>query len=124
MLNGIETVVYYVDDIKAATAWYRKVLGIEPNYDTPYYSGFTVAGDEFGLHPSSEKDAQKPGIRGQIAYWSVTDITQVIAHFVEHGAKPHADPHDVGGGILVGSILDPFGNAIGFIQNPKSPNKR
>jgi predicted enzyme related to lactoylglutathione lyase len=124
MLNGIETVVYYVDDIKAATAWYKGTLGIEPNYDTPYYSGFTVAGDEFGLHPSGEADAQKPGVRGQITYWSVTDIKATVAHFIEHGAKPHAPPNEVGGGIIVASVLDPFGNAIGFIQNPHSPNKR
>src|SRR5688500_1833487 len=103
MLHGIETVVYYVDDIKAATAWYKRVLGVEPNYDTPYYSGFTVAGDEFGLHPSGEADAQKPGVRGQITYWSVTDINATLAHFIEHGAKPHAEPNEVGGGIIVAS---------------------
>ncbi len=68
MLKGIETVVYFVEDMARASAWYRTVLGIEPNYDTEHYTGFTVAGDELGLHPG------KPGAGGQTAYWSVDDM--------------------------------------------------
>jgi predicted enzyme related to lactoylglutathione lyase len=117
MLKGIETVVYFVEDMKAATAWYRKVLAIEPNFDTEFYSGFTVAGDELGLHPG------KPVPGGQTAYWSVDDIDKAIAHFVEHGAKLEKAPDDVGGGIRIGAVTDPFGNAFGLIQNPKSPNR-
>jgi catechol 2,3-dioxygenase-like lactoylglutathione lyase family enzyme len=120
MLKGLETVVYYVEDLPAASAWYRKVLGLEPNYDTPYYVGFTVGGDELGLHPSEGKPA---GAGGQTAYWSVADIRAAIAHFVAHGAKEQK-VDEVGGGIVVGSVLDPFGNSLGLIQNPKSPNLR
>jgi len=25
---------------------------------------------------------------------------------------------DVGGGILIGSVVDPFGNVVGVVQNP------
>jgi len=96
MLKGLETVVYFVEDMRAATDWYRKALGIEPNHDTPYYSGFTVAGDELGLHPADGKPA----------------------------GERHAPPQEVGGGILVGAVQDPFGNVLGLIQNPKSPNAR
>jgi len=119
MLKGLETVVYFVDDMRAATDWYRKVLGIEPNHDTPYYSGFTVAGDELGLHPAEGKGK---GER-QTAYWTVADIKAAFAHFIEHGAREHTAPQEVGGGILVGAVQDPFGNLVGLIQNPKSPNK-
>ena len=35
MLKGLETVVYFVEDMRAATDWYKKVLAIEPNHDTP-----------------------------------------------------------------------------------------
>lgn len=119
MLKGLETVVYMVDDMRAATDWYKKVLGIEPNHDTPYYSGFTVAGDELGLHPAEGRAA---GER-QVAYWTVEDIEAAFAHFIEHGARQQAAPQDVGGGIVAGAVQDPFGNVVGLIQNPKSPNK-
>lgn len=117
MLKGIETVVYYVEDVKAAGAWYRKVLGIEPNYDTEYYVGFTVAGDELGLHP--REGSEHPG--GQTAYWTVEDIDAAIAHFLAHGAKENGPVQDVG--VRIGTVLDPFGNVVGLIQNPKSPNR-
>lgn len=120
MLKGLETVVYFVDDMRAATDWYRKALGIEPNHDTPYYSGFTVAGDELGLHPA---EAGAAGER-QTAYWTVDDVQAACAHFVELGAREHKAPHDVGGGILIAELRDPFGNLLGLIQNPKSPNRR
>jgi predicted enzyme related to lactoylglutathione lyase len=117
MLKGIETVVYFVEDVKRACAWYREALGVEPNYDTEHYAGFTVAGDEFGLHPG------KAGAGGQTAYWSVADVDAAVAHFVAHGAQVSKAPEDVGGGIKVGTVRDPFGNDIGLIQNPHGPNR-
>lgn len=117
MLKGIETVVYFVEDMAKASAWYRAVLGIEPNYDTEHYTGFTVAGDELGLHPG------KPGTGGQTAYWSVEDMDKAVAHFASHGAELARPIQDVGGGIRIGFVRDPFGNDIGLIQNPNSPNR-
>ena len=117
MLKGIETVVYFVPDVKRAGAWYREVLGVTPNYDTEHYVGFTVAGDEFGLHPG------QPVTGGATAYWSVLDIDAAVAHFVAHGATVSKEAQDVGGGIKVGTIRDPFGNDVGLIQNPNSPNR-
>lgn len=122
MLKGLETVVYYVDDLKAASAWYRQVLRLEPNHDSPHYVGFTVGGDELGLHPVGDIP-RAPGLQSQTAYWSVHDIRKVVAHFVEHGAREDKPIEDVGGGILVGTVLDPFGNVFGLIQNPRSPNR-
>lgn len=122
MLGGIETVVYFVDDLQAAAAWYRKVLGMEPNHESPYYVGFTVAGDELGLQPAGDA-TEKPGAR-QTAYWSVVDVREALAHFLEHGAREHNPVEEVGGGILLASVLDPFGNVVGLIQNPHSPNAR
>lgn len=34
------------------------------------------------------------------------------------GAREHRPLQDVGGGIRVASVLDPFGNAFGIIENP------
>ena len=119
MLKGIETVVYYVDDLKAATRWYAETLGIKPN--TPYYVGFTVAGDELGLHPVGD-DPRRPGTWEQTAYWTVADIEKAVAHFVDRGAKVYHEITDVGDGIKIASVLDPFGNVFGFIENSGSLN--
>ena len=123
MLQGIETVVYFVEDLNAATRWYREALGVAPNHESPYYVGFTVAGYELGLHPV-EASAHLPGTEGQTAYWSVSNVEDAIAHFVAHGATAHHEVTDVGGGIKIASVLDPFGNEVGLIENPASPNQR
>ena len=34
------------------------------------------------------------------------------------GAHPSGVVQDVGGGILLGAVPDPFGNLLGVIQNP------
>jgi predicted enzyme related to lactoylglutathione lyase len=121
MLKGIETVVYYVDDLPAAARWYREALGSQPNHDSPYYVGFTVAGYELGLHPTGE--GRTRGAGGQTAYWSVDDVDATVAHFVTHGASPRMPKTDVGGGIVLASVVDPFGNELGLIQNPHGPNR-
>ena len=55
---------------------------------------------------------------GVTVYWGVDDAGVAFAHLLSHGATPHEAPHDVGGGIVVGSVLDPFGNVFGIIVNP------
>lgn len=114
--HGPRTVVYVMDDVEAGTAWYAKALGIEPYFEEPYYVGFNVGGYELGLQPA-ESDAAS-GVGGTIAYWGVDDADAAIERLVRLGATPHEAVQDVGGGVRLGTVLDPFGNAFGVIHNP------
>jgi len=40
------------------------------------------------------------------------------ARLVELGAAPLEPVKDVGGGIRVAAVVDPFGNRFGIIENP------
>jgi len=111
MFQGLRTVVYEVADLGAAKQWYAQVLGRPPYFDEPFYVGFTVGGYELGLLPS---DAPAP----PVAYWGVPDADAAFASLVAHGAKTHEVVHDVGGGIRLGSVTDPFGSTVGVIFNP------
>jgi predicted enzyme related to lactoylglutathione lyase len=113
---GLRTVVYKVGDLAQATAWYRTALGIEPYFEQPYYVGFSVGGYELGLDPDTLDQA--PGAGGSVAYWGVADADAALARLTAAGGKPHMPVRDVGDGIRVASVLDPFGNVIGLIQNP------
>lgn len=116
MFLGLRTVVYRVDDLEAAKTWYAEVLGIEPYFDEPYYVGFNVGGFELGLHPA--EDDTSVGIGGATVYWGVDDIETAVAKLLQHGAIMHGEIQDVGEGILVASLVDPFGNLLGVIRNP------
>ncbi len=113
---GLRTVIYHVEDLDAAKAWYAEVLGFEPYFDEPFYVGFEVGGYELGLNPNL--DEATPGAGGVLAYWGVADADAAFARLLELGAEKHVPVSDVGGGIRVASVRDPFGNLLGVIENP------
>jgi predicted enzyme related to lactoylglutathione lyase len=119
-LLGLRTVVYYVPDMDAAKAWYRSLLGIDPYFDQPYYIGFNVGGFELGLHPAG--DGHAAGAGGAVAYWGVASLASVWPRALELGGEPAEKPQDVGEGIQVATVRDPFGNLLGLIENPGFPN--
>ena len=116
MIQGLRTVIYQVRDVEQAKAWYSAVLGKEPYFDEPFYVGFNVGGFELGLDP--DMDGVTPGIGGVEAYWGVEDADAELARLVALGANVRAPVHDVGDGIRLATVDDPFGNAFGIIENP------
>jgi predicted enzyme related to lactoylglutathione lyase len=58
-----------------------------------------------------------------VAYWGVDDADAGVAHLLDTGAGRHADVQEVGGGIRVAAVKDPFGNVIGVIENPNFGRK-
>jgi predicted enzyme related to lactoylglutathione lyase len=115
-LHGLGTVIYPVSDLNRAKAWYAKAFGQDPYFDEPFYVGFNIAGYELGLKPHPA--GSSPGAGGGVAYWRVDEIEAAVRHFVLHGARVVAPVRDVGGDIKVATVADPFGNAIGLLQNP------
>lgn len=113
---GLRTVIYPVEDLQAAKEWYRQAFGIDPYFDEPFYVGFNVGGYELGLNPDLSE--AKPGPGGAITYWGVESCDDALARMRGLGAREQSGVQDVGGGIRVASVLDPFGNVIGLIENP------
>jgi predicted enzyme related to lactoylglutathione lyase len=117
MVQGLGTVIYHVTDLDRAKAWYASAFQQQPYFDEPFYVGFNIAGYELGLHPDTNLARQGPG--GGVAYWRVADIDRAVEHFVTAGAALVSPVQDVGGGIRVAEVTDPFGNMIGLIENPQ-----
>lgn len=115
-LLGLRTTIYKVPDAARAKAWYSKVFGIKPYFDEPFYIGFNVGGFELGLDP--DVSDQKPGAGGSLAYWGVTSMDATVKALKAEGVRFQSEPRDVGDGIKVASVEDPFGNVIGLIENP------
>jgi predicted enzyme related to lactoylglutathione lyase len=113
MLLGLRTAIYPVNDLDAAKAWYAKVTGHAPYFDQPFYVGFNVGGFELGLVPDGT-----PGTAGPQALWGVANAATALAQLVEFGAEVLDAVQDVGDGIRVAAVRDPFGNRFGIIENP------
>jgi len=115
MFQGVRTVIYHVDDLQKAKQWYSTILGIKPYFDEPFYVSFNVGGYELGLDPNMKGITKGSNI---VAYWGVKDAKATYQRVQELGAKKHSDVQDVGSGILVATVTDPFGNVFGIIENP------
>jgi predicted enzyme related to lactoylglutathione lyase len=115
-LLGLRTAKYSAKDLDRAKAWYAEVLGFAPYFDEPFYVGFNVGGFELGITPDGDAKPKRP--EAGIAYWGVKDATTAYARLIEMGATEHEAIADVGEGIKIGSVWDPFGNVLGVIENP------
>ncbi|HSV68543.1 MAG TPA: VOC family protein [Methylibium sp.] len=113
MLLGLRTALYPAPDLAAAKAWYAQVVGHAPYFDQPFYVGFEVGGYELGLLPDGT-----PGSSGPQPLWGVADAEAAYARLLALGATPLQPVTEVGEGIRVAAVTDPFGNRFGIIENP------
>jgi hypothetical protein len=79
------------------------VLGIRPYFDEPFY----VGGFEPGLQP--DEPSAPHTSTGVVAYWGVDDAEVAFGRLLELGATEHSGVQDIGDGIEVVAVLDPYG---------------
>jgi predicted enzyme related to lactoylglutathione lyase len=113
MILGLRTAIYPAPDLAAAKRWYSELLGVAPHFDEPFYVGFSVGGFELGLLPDAV-----PGTGGPQPLWGVENIESAYARLLTLGASPLDPVAEVGGGIKVAAVADPFGNRFAIIENP------
>ncbi|WP_327283901.1 MULTISPECIES: VOC family protein [unclassified Streptomyces] len=120
MLRGLTTVSFWAADLDAAKAWYTELLGFGPYFERPGYAEFRL-GDyqhELGLIDSRYAPAGAPsGPGGAVAYWHVDDVDATLAKLLSMGAKQYQPPTERGVGFVTASVVDPFGNVLGFMYN-------
>ena len=116
MFKQLVTAIYHAPDVGKAKAWYSEVLGVQPYFDEAFYVGFDVGGYELGLQPDRSETLQ--GLGGSVPYWRVEDVEAAFGKLLELGATAINQVEDVGDGIKTALVEDPFGNALGIIQNP------
>ena len=117
MSSGLQSVIYFVPDLTLAKTWYSAAFEVLPYFDEPFYVGFRVGASELGLDP--DPAAGDPGPGGSVAYWGVVDIEAAVARIAALGSEIIEPIRDVGGGIKLAVLADPFGNPVGLIQNPE-----
>lgn len=113
---GLGTAIYHVTDLARAKAWYTQAFGVAPYFDQPFYVGFDIGGYELGLNP--DLSVATAGRGGSVAYWRVPNIAAAVSHFSGIGAAVASPATEVGEGIKVAMVSDPFGNLIGLLENP------
>lgn len=113
---GLRTTVYLVADLAEAKEWYSKAFETKPYFDEPFYVGFNIGGYELGLLPEEKPTTIKT--KSVLSYWGVNEIDKMYQHLLSLGATEDEKPTNVGGELMVASVIDPWGNLIGLIYNP------
>lgn len=130
MLRGLATVTLWADDVAEAASWYGQLLGVEPYYAqpgppaAPAYVEFRLGDYQHELGFIDRRYAPAgtatgaPG--GAVVYWHVDNAADTLERLLEHGAEPHEalTSRGEGTGFVTASVVDPFGNVLGIMQNP------
>ena len=114
--NPIAYVELPVSDMDRATDFYTAIFGFT-------FKRQTIDGYDMALFPAVEGasgatgalvkgDVYRPGKRGAIVYFSVSDIDAVLARAARRGAKILYEKKDVGAFGFVAEIEDSEGNRI------------
>ncbi|MER7517273.1 VOC family protein [Streptomyces sp. NPDC126499] len=106
----MNTVIYPVKDLERAKALFTALLGTGPSVDEPYYVGFDIDGQHFGLDPNGHGK----GLTGAVAFWDVDDLRGTLQALLATGAETVQDVQDVGGGLQIATVKDADGNMIGL----------
>lgn len=110
MNKGVQTILYPVKDVTESKDLFRKLLGVEPYADQPYYVGFKIHDQDIGLVPNNPEG-------GVTAFFHVDDIKDSLQILVDAGAQIIQNIKNVGGERLIATAKDKNGNIIGLIQN-------
>ena len=125
MLRGISTVSFFADDVATASAWYGEVLGADAYFvremgGSLVYAEFRI-GDlqqELGIVDSRFAPGGAPGKPGgAILYWHVDDVRAAAERLVALGATTFEPVTERGPGFVTASVVDPFGNVLGVMEN-------
>jgi predicted enzyme related to lactoylglutathione lyase len=109
-------------DHQAAVAWYSELLGTTPYFERPGYAEFRI-GDyqtEVGIIDRNYAPhlTFPNGPAGVVLYWHVDDLQQTLARVLAMGATALEAAQDRGRGFVTATVVDPFGNILGLMQNP------
>ncbi len=112
-VRRLETVVQFVSDPEKSTAWYARLLGVEP---TPYVGPYF----RFDEHAYLILAPAAPGTgRGGSGVWFEVESVDATYHELKDaGFSFNEAPYDIPPGRLV-TLNDPDGNIIGLIDNTR-----
>jgi predicted enzyme related to lactoylglutathione lyase len=126
MLRGFATISFFADDIQAARAWYTELLGIEPYFqrpdaENPLYIEYRFGDYQHELGIIDRRYAPygpATGPAGTVVFFHVDDVDAALERLLSMGASVLESRIDREAGFVTASVVDPFGNILGIMENP------
>lgn len=112
MFTQIDSVIFFVADIHAASAWYAEIFGVQVEYETRRFALIKSPSVTIGFQPL---DAKSPGgVGGTTVFWQVEDASAAMDALIARGAQRQRGPYVSEDGGSTAIVVDPFGCALGL----------
>jgi predicted enzyme related to lactoylglutathione lyase len=111
VVDGIQSVFFYVSDMECAIAFYEGLLGLQVLERGDEWSALECGGIRLGLHRS---DAVPTGGSGAVVSFRVADAAAAVERLRTAGADV-GEVHEEPFGLLV-HLEDPDGHSLRLVQ--------
>jgi catechol 2,3-dioxygenase-like lactoylglutathione lyase family enzyme len=115
MIKNVWCVTFSVSDLKKATKFYEKILGLEKKYEYPSYVGFECGGVEIGLIPKLTEEQKVSPLSPSVEFLA-DDVEKVYNELKNKGVKFSRELHDEPWGGRQATFTDPDGNTLEIAQ--------
>lgn len=121
MFKELKRIVYPVQDLQQAKAWYSNILGYPPIFDGHKAAIFAVGSCSLSLEESTLLNTTQSN--SMAVYWEVDDIETAMDALLQKGATLYT-PIATVLNIRTAKVIDPFGNIIGITDHGTTDNRR
>ena len=115
MFESVHSVMFFVLDVPAASAWYSRLLDCPPTYPVPDFPVLRNGSFEICFHLADSKVSS--GRAGAVTYFRVKDFSSSVARAEAQGGLVYRGPLVIETGETICQIADPFGNLFGMLGN-------
>jgi predicted enzyme related to lactoylglutathione lyase len=115
MIGKLELVMVVVSDMERSLRFYRDVLGLGVEHESPHWSQLDAGTISIGLHPGAEERPAPDESPVQLAFY-VEDAEQAVGELRSAGAEVAQEPVEEPFGGYLAVIRDPDGHAIQLLQ--------
>lgn len=111
--QGTYGTMYYVNDMKKSVAFYKEILNLTPEDESPEWTTFDINGHRICLH-ATENGAAIDG-KG-ILITNVKDLDGMVAELKKRGVEFTQDIKEVCEGGYAADFRDPSGNILSLFE--------
>jgi len=120
MINGLDNVYYFVQDVSKAVRFYSEILGLKILDQDEYWASIALNGVRLGLHKANSSEFLKSSAQraGATVTFNVSNIDEAYSSFKDKGVKFLGEISRNPWGSHV-SFADTDGNLLELRQAPK-----
>jgi hypothetical protein len=109
-MNSTYGTMYYVNDMKKSVAYFRKLLGVKPRFESPEWTEFAIGAHALCLHDKGRGSKTRPN---GVLIVNAKGLKALFGKFKKRKLDV-SGLHEVHPGTFTFTLRDPSGNEVSF----------